>query len=70
MPSDDLFPVEESLSPKLAWLRAHGLSVMRLENGKYICVLDEDNLGTGATDEEACVDFCIKHRLAHWSGKA
>lgn len=63
----DLFDIPESLSPRLAWLRDHGLTMTKLENGKYECALFDVAFGQGATEDEACVDFCIKTRLPHWS---
>ncbi len=64
--SDDLFPSAVSLSPKLAWLARHGLVLRRTERGKYECVLADD-VATGDSEEEACVEFCVMTRLTHWN---
>lgn len=68
--SDLLFDIPTSLSPKLAWLERHGLTTKRQENGSWLCILDDENFSKGATDEEACAEFCIEHRLRHWSEEA
>lgn len=63
----DLFEVPVSLSPRLRWLDRHALTLRKLESGKWECALDELTFGRGETEEEACADFCVKTRLAHWS---
>ncbi len=67
--SNLLFDLPESLSPKMKWLRQHGLILRKLENGQWECALDAENFGRGETDEDACVDFCLKTKLAHWSAE-
>lgn len=66
---EELFPAAAvaSPSPRLKWLEKHGLILRKLENGTWICVLDDTNQGQGATEDEAAVDFCVKHHLKHWS---
>lgn len=64
--SAELFEKEESLSPRLAWLKQHGLTLRKTDGGKWECVLDEENFGTAATADEACIDFCLKTGLPHW----
>lgn len=66
----DLFPtLPESLSPRLQWLRDHGLTLHKLDNGKWECTLDAENFGRGDDPDEACADFCIKTGMAHWSAE-
>lgn len=65
--SNTLFPLPDSPSPRLRWLHDHGLVVKQLANGRWICALDNDNLGEGADEEQACVDFCVKHQMSHWA---
>lgn len=64
---DDLFPIPESLSPKLAWLRRHDLTLRKMPNDTYRCELNDETFGAGATQEEAIEDFCVKTRLRHWN---
>lgn len=54
------------LSPKLSWLREHGLVLRRRPSGLHECVLDEDNYGIGRDEDEATIDFCLKTGLPHW----
>jgi hypothetical protein len=63
----DLFEIPESLSPRLRWLARHDLTVYRGIDGKYVCMLDFYNHAKGETEEEACVAFCVKTQLEHWS---
>jgi hypothetical protein len=63
----DLFEIPESLSPRLAWLRDHGLTLKKLESGRWECSLDENNCGRGDSQDEACIDFCLKTQLPHWT---
>lgn len=65
--SDLLFDIPVSLSPRLAWLERNCLAVVRQENGKYLCVLDDENCGEGDTADEACADLCIATHLRHWT---
>lgn len=65
--SAELFDLPVSLSPRLAWLERHGLSLTKLENGRYQCALDEDNRAQGEDQDEACVAFCLKTGLRHWN---
>lgn len=63
----DLFEVPVSLSPRLAWLERHGLSLRKLESGKYEVALDDENFSTGADADDACVEYCLKHCIKHWN---
>lgn len=63
----ELFDIPESLSPRLAWLKEHDLTVTRLENGKYECALEDLASAIGETADEACVEFCLVTGLRHWT---
>lgn len=63
----ELFEIPESLSPRLKWLRDHGLTLTCISAGKWECSLDEENVGTGQTPDEACIDFCLKTKMPHWA---
>ena len=65
--SDELFSLPESPSPRLVWLRQHGLVLQKLPSGRYECALDDENFGRGDTQDEACIDFCLKTQLPHWN---
>lgn len=54
------------LSPRLAWLREHDLTLKRLPSGRWECSLDPDNIGTGANEDDATIDFCLKTGLPHF----
>lgn len=64
---DELFPVQQSLSPRRAWLQRHNLTLHQLATGRWEIALDEDNVCFGDTADDACVTFCIRHRLKHWN---
>ncbi len=63
----DLFAIEPSLSPRLRWLDRHGLVVYKAIDGKFVCLLDTHNHAKGDDEEDACVAFCLKTGLEHWS---
>jgi len=62
----ELFKIQECLSPRPAWLRRHGLNLVQTKSG-YECIMDADNFGRGADQDEACIDFCLKTKLPHWN---
>lgn len=66
---NELFPASSvaSLSPRLKWLERHGLVTRRLENGRYVCHLDDSNEGRGESEDDAISDFCVKHKLKHYT---
>jgi len=64
-------PVKKQLTLRLdadviAWLRRHGLNLVQTKSG-YECIMDADNFGRGADQDEACIDFCLKTKLPHWN---
>lgn len=63
----ELFPIPVSLSPRLAWLTRHGLTLTQRADGKFVCALDEMNKAVGEDGDEACVAFCLKTGLRHWN---
>ncbi len=63
----ELFDIPQSLSPRLAWLQRHGLTLTKLESGRYECALDEETFARGEDEDEAIVNFCVKTRLPHYS---
>lgn len=63
----DLFDLPVSLSPRLAWLERHELTVTRLESGRYECALDDETFARGEDEEEAIVNFCVKTKLRHYA---
>lgn len=64
----ELFPESEVAmpSPRLAWLRQHGLTLRQLPNGKFECLFAED-IGRGDDGDAACADLCNKTGLRHWN---
>jgi hypothetical protein len=65
--SELLFEIPESLSPRLRWLRQHGLTLTCVSAGRWECILNEENIGTGDTPDAACTQFCINTQLPHWN---
>ena len=66
--SEDLFPVPEVLSPKLAWLRKHGLTAERIGPDVFRCRNSAHTLtGEGQTEADAILDYCERHHLTHYS---
>jgi hypothetical protein len=65
----ELFPESEMsmLSPRAQWLKDHGLTLRKTDNGKWECVLIPETTGIGATEDDACADFCLKTKLSHWT---
>ena len=63
----DLFDLPVSLSARLAWLERHGLTLTKLESGRYQCALDEETFARGEDEEEAVVNFCVKTGLPHYN---
>lgn len=65
---DSLFDIPVSLSPRLAWLERHCLTLRKRTDAiGYECALDAENFGRGETEDEACIDFCLKTKLQHYS---
>ncbi len=63
----ELFDIPVSLSPRLVWLQRHGLTVTKLESGRYECALDDETFARGDDEDEAIVNFCVKTHLPHYS---
>lgn len=61
-----LFELPNDPSPKLRWLARYQLTTRKTAKG-WVCEWDEDNRGTGKTEEDTCADFCLKTKLKHWS---
>lgn len=59
----ELFPTEESLSPRLLWLRKHGLATFKNAAGKWGVA----PVFTSATEDEAILTYCEEHGLKHWT---
>lgn len=77
--NDELFSVPVQLSPKLAWIQAHNISI---EHHKHLCPGDEpwsawigmlsdaienDKVGTGETEYEALVSLALAAGIKLWS---
>lgn len=64
----ELFPESSMLqeSPKLRFLREHDLVTRKLPGGTWRCELGED-FGSGDTEDDAVIDFCLKTKLKHWN---
>lgn len=75
--SDDLFPVEESLSPRLRWLREHDVVTWRTEGCKMpwsashsqdIKTTARTRFGEGDTEDEAIVALARANKWPLWTG--
>ncbi len=83
--NSELFEVPESLSPKLKWMRAHGLvtefdeELVHMpespETGEtcypWVCYscVDDMAYGFGESEEDAIADACSRLGLVHYSFK-
>lgn len=77
--TDMLFDVPECLSPKLAWLKKHGLETAfdagwQDKSEAWSCYpkgmkgeLTPHNCGLGETEEEAILSFCENIGVKHYS---
>ena len=63
----NLFDLPESLSPRLQWVKRHGLVVKKRPDGVWACYLTDETLGVGETEEEACLNLCEKAGIRHWN---
>lgn len=74
---DELIPIPESLSPRLAWLKAHGLRTQiddlpRCYKGPattqpWVCHNGTKiDCGFGDTEADAIFDYCQKFGVKHW----
>ncbi len=62
-----LFPVPESLSPKLVWLAKHRLHTKDM-SGYWLCRNGGwTKSAKGDTEDEAIIDYCARHGLKHWT---
>lgn len=68
MNTNELLPPEagRALSPKAKFLQDHGLITRQLPNGRWECVLDEENVARGEDEQDAIISFCLKSGLKHW----
>jgi hypothetical protein len=75
MPDGELFEFPVTLSPRLAWMRLHGVDVIRSAapqpGAVWFCRragMDPTNtVGAGDTDNDAIYDWCEKTGIKHWS---
>jgi len=81
--TEELFSVGESMSPKLKWLRKHGLvthfsqeTLGDPDSCAWTCAMAkmhpgfsirEGIIGVGNTEEEACIDYAIKNDIPHYT---
>jgi hypothetical protein len=75
--SNFLFDIPESLSPFLKWKKAHDLRTWETptESDPWTCCsrqhvddgeIDDDTATIGATEQEACENFCLMFGVPHW----
>lgn len=64
--SAELFPVEESLSPRLTWLKLHNLALGELPDGQRFCA-GEDLITHGDTHSDCEHKMAEELEIAHWS---
>lgn len=63
---DELFPVTESLSPRLKWLKEMNAALAELPDGTKVCV-GGCNTGYGETHKDAELEFAKLEQIPHWS---
>jgi hypothetical protein len=69
-----LFPIKESLSPKLAWIKKHKIKTMYSEGEGYCAYVgdiatacDECSIGWGDDMDDALVELARKKGLLMWN---
>lgn len=68
--TDTLFDLPDSPSPRLEWMRRHGLLVGAGNDGRiyvYRSVSHTRIAGCGDTELEALTDFAINNNLKLWN---
>lgn len=63
-----LFPdsAMDSTSPRQKWLRKHRLTVVQLRDERWLCILDEETMCAGSTEEEASVRLAKQLGIKYW----
>jgi hypothetical protein len=62
----ELFPITESLSPRLKWLKEMNATLAELPDGTKVCV-GGCNTGYGDTQKDAELEFAKLEQIKHWS---
>lgn len=55
-----------ALSPKVRFLQEHQLVTRQMPNGRWECLLDEENVARGDDEQDAIISYCIFSGLKHW----
>lgn len=73
---DLLFDVPETLSPRLAWMKKHGLTVAKsdvADSDEWVASDDDDDdpegYAVGKTQDEALVKYARKFGIKLWNDK-
>lgn len=63
----DMFPSAVGDSPRLAWLRKHGVVTRQTPTGKWRAYVLDDIFGVGSTEDEAILSLCERAGYRHWT---
>jgi hypothetical protein len=66
--SEELFPDMDmaSESPRSRWLSKHRLTTVQLRDERWLCILDEETMCAGSTEEEASVRLANQLGIKYW----
>lgn len=62
--TSDLFPDCRQDSPRLAWMKRHGINIDETEDGFYAKI---GHIGHGFTKDEAVIDLAVKANIPLWN---
>lgn len=67
----DLFNIPETLSPRLAWMKRHGVITRKWANGTWWSCLESDweerNASSGSTEDEAITNLAKRLNIPLWN---
>lgn len=63
----ELISAAPSLSPRLSWLRHHGLTLTRTSDRWWRCAGHGKTKGSGPTQDDATASFAVKAGILHYS---
>jgi hypothetical protein len=73
---DELFEIQEVLSPRAAWLKRHDVQTLfsagcddpwSAWSGPLAAAVENETFATGLTAEDAVVQWAIKHGVRLWN---
>lgn len=67
--NDNLFDIPETLSPRLAWMREHGIEVTEntLTGTGHLAFMPQNGCAFGDTEDEALIALAIALKIKLWN---